>query len=223
LFFDHHDHSSIQEDIDFAIELQTDFVQFMELGPLPGTALYQEYDEAERLRHDVEFVEWHGQDKIWFKHPHFDREETNAYLKNAFEQDYKRQGPSLLRLSDTCLRGYRTFKSHSNPRLRAMVPRLRERCQTMRLLFAAVRDHAENDKTIELLNYLEGEYAQEFGAPTLVLKGLQQVVRLFACAEAVRIRTFGNMRQPPTKYQRYRMLLPHAVERIPHQGARAIP
>lgn len=205
LFFDHHDHESIQEDIDFAIELETDFVQFMELGPLPGTALYQEYDEAERLRLDVPFVEWHGQDKIWFKHPYFDRDETPTYLRDAFRQDYERQGPSLLRLADTSLRGYRTFKNHADDRLRRLTGRLKERSQTLRMLFPAIRRHAENQKTIDLLDYLERQYLAEFGAPNMVSRLASSIIQVFAWTEALRIRTVGNMRQPPTKYMKYRM------------------
>lgn len=205
LFFDHHEPDSIQEDIDFAIDLNGDFVQFMELGPLPGTALYEEYEAAGRLCHDVPFVEWHGQDKIWFKHPHFGRDETTHYLKDAFEQDYKRQGPSLVRLIDTCLRGYRTMKSHSDARLRKLIPRLKQRCDTMRMLLPAARRYAENDKTIELVEYLDREYRQEFGVPSMVSRAGSTAIDMFAFIESMRLRIGDNMRQPPTRYVKYRM------------------
>lgn len=205
LFFDHHDHQSIQEDIDFAIELGSDFVQFMELGPLPGTALYEEYDAAGRILHDVPFLDWHGQDKIWFKHPHFERDETNTYLKDAFEQDYRRQGPSLVRLIDTCLRGYRTIKNSADPRLCKLLPRYKERCMTMRMLLPAARRHAENLKTRELVDYLDREYRLEFGLPDFASHMGATAIQICAAWEALRLKFGFDMPQPPTRYDRYRM------------------
>ncbi len=205
LFMDHHTKENIQEDIDFVIDLGTDFVQFMELGPLPGTALYEEMDGQGRIRLDIPYPDWHGQDKIWFTHPAFAREETCHYLKDAFRQDYERQGPSLLRLAETSLRGYRTMRSHANPRLRGMTPRLKERCLSFRPLFPVIERFAENDKTIELVRLLGREYEKEFGPPGPVTAVLSGIVHVLAWLECRRIQQTGNMRQPPTRYLKYRM------------------
>lgn len=204
LFLDHHTKENIQEDIDFIIEMETDFVQFMELGPLPGTALYKEYDAAKRILAGVPYEDWHGQDKIWFRHPNFTREETNDYLKDAFIQDYQRQGPSLLRLADTSLRGYRTMKGHSDSRLNSMQNRLAERCKLIRVLFTAIEMFAENAKTRELAKYLKTEYQKEFGELNLKEKILSALVPFFAWKEREMLRK-NIMRQPPTCYKTYRM------------------
>ncbi len=205
LFLDHHTKENIREDVDFIIDLETDFVQFMELGPLPGTALYKEYQAAGRILADVPYEEWHGQDKIWFSHPHFKREETHDYLKDAFLQDYKRQGPSLLRLADTSLRGYRTMKRHADPRLHALKARLAERCKMLRLLFAAAALFAENAKTRDLVAYLRAEYRREFGPLSLKESVLSACVPFFAWKEKNVALQNGKMRQPPTCYATYRM------------------
>lgn len=205
LFLDHHTKSTIQEDIDFVIDLNTDFVQFMELGPLPGTALFQELDEAGRILYDVPFEEWHGQDKIWFRHDHFTREETTHYLKDAFAQDFERQGPSLLRLTDTCLRGYRTMRDHQDARLRGLTPRLKQRCLSLRPLLLASRLFAPNEKTWDMAETLAKEYDKEFGKEGLVDALLSWAVCWFAQREQALIAGRGNMRQPPTRYTTYRM------------------
>lgn len=204
LFFDHHSKETIQEDIDFLIDLQTDFVQFMELGPLPGTALYEDLELEGRILPDIPYREWHGQDKIWFKHPHFTREETAVYLKDAFQQDYRRQGPSLLRLADTCLRGYRTAVHHSDRRIRGLLPRLRERCQGIRPVLPVALQMAENAKTAELASYLLREYKVEFGKPGLATILSSGVMSMLARIERGRLEA-GYMHQPATRLTRYRL------------------
>ena len=205
LFLEHHDKETIFEDIEYLIDLQTDFVQFMELGPLPGTALFEDYNNAGKLRFDVPFEDWHGQDKIWFDHENFERDETAAYTKLAFKMDYERQGPSLLRLADTSLRGYRTVKSHVDLRIRGLTERLKNRCLEFYPTFQAARLHAENDKTRELASKLEAEYEKEFGKKTLLQQAASLVLSSVAYFEKNKIRKPGFMYQPPTIRQEYRM------------------
>lgn len=205
LFMDHHTAENMQEDIDYVIDLKPDFVKFMELGPLPNTALFEELDRSGRILHDVPFPDWHGQDKIWFKHPGFHRDATASLLKKAFIEDYERNGPSLLRIAETSLRGYRKFKNHANPRLRAMTQRLRDRCQPLRMLFSAARMSAENEKTMEMVEYLESEYQKEFGPAPLWQRLASGLVRLAALREKSVIDTGQRMRQPPVLYRTYRM------------------
>lgn len=205
LFSEHHDKETIFEDIDYLIDLETDFVQFMELGPLPGTALYQEYEEAGKLRFDVPFEDWHGQDKIWFEHENFTRDETADYTKMAFKLDYERQGPSLLRLADTSLRGYRTVSKHSDPRIRGLSARLKKRCLEFYQVFLACRQSAENEKTRQLVDYLETEYKKEFGPATLSTKLAAFVLSLFAYIERIKLKNPRFMYQPPTVCKQYRL------------------
>ncbi len=213
LFLDHHTREGMQEDIDFTLDLESDFVQFMELGPLPGTALYAEYEEQCRILNDVPYKEWHGQDKIWFKHPHFTRAETSVYLKDAFEQDYKRQGPSLLRLADTSLRGYRTASRHGDPRIRGLLPRLLERCRTLRIVLPVALKFAENERTTELAISLMSEYDKEFGATPITTRLSTHLMKGFAEKELRRLRS-GYMQQPPLCYRQFRMPVIPVADRL---------
>jgi len=198
LFLEHHDKETIYEDIDYLIDLQTDFVQFMELGPLPGTALYEDYLQAGKLRFDIPFEDWHGQEKIWFNHENFTRDETADYLKMAFRRDYEKQGPSLLRLADTSLRGYRTVKDHKDARIRALTERMRRRCLEFYPILSVSRQNAENEKTRQMASYLLTEFRKEFGPPSLKDRIASVVVSVFAWAERIRIKRPGFMYQPPT-------------------------
>jgi radical SAM superfamily enzyme YgiQ (UPF0313 family) len=198
LFLEHHDKQTIFEDIDFIVDLETDFVQFMQLGPLPVTALYKEYESAGKLRFDIPFEDWHGQDKIWFKHEHFTRDETDYFTRRAFQIDYERQGPSLLRIADTSLRGYRTLSTHANPRIRGLTPRLKRRCLDLYALFPACRQSAENARTHELVDYLEREYAKEFGPPSLLTRAASLLLSCFAAVQRWQLKDPTFMYQPPT-------------------------
>ncbi|MBK9142680.1 MAG: radical SAM protein [Candidatus Melainabacteria bacterium] len=204
LFLDHHDRDTIQEDIDFAIDLNTDFLQFMNLGPLPGTSLYEKLEEEGRILHELPFKEWHGQDLLWFRHDSFENTEAPSILKEAFLTDYCRQGPSLLRLADTSLRGYRTIRNHSDPRIRGFTERLKKRCLAFRPIFEAARIYAENDKTLELLNYLDTEYRREFGSISLADRLAGSIVVILAFLARVKLER-GFMPQPPRRRETYRL------------------
>ncbi|HEY9787534.1 MAG TPA: B12-binding domain-containing radical SAM protein [Candidatus Obscuribacterales bacterium] len=218
LFMDHHTSETMQEDIDYVIDLNTDFVQFMELGPLPGTELYREYEASGKILSDVPYPDWHGQDKIWFRHDHFSREETQALLKDAFQQEYERQGASLLRLLETSLRGYRKFKTHGDRRLRAMTDRLKERCLSLRVLLPAALRFAENDKTRQMAVSLANELRAEFGSLNFMESMSSQIVNLFALREKMLLRGAGYMPQPPTRYVTYRMSLIERLGLVPSSG-----
>ncbi len=106
LFMEHHDKRTIEEDIDWAISLDSDLLQFMQFGPIPGTRLYHEYEVEGKLLMDIPYPEQHGQDKIWFHHPNFTLQDTSRILKDAFERKYRTHGPGILSMAHTAVRGY---------------------------------------------------------------------------------------------------------------------
>ncbi|MFH1538458.1 MAG: cobalamin-dependent protein, partial [bacterium] len=105
LFLEHHDKQTIWEDIDFSIGLNPDFTQFMQLGPMPQTQLYLDYKAQGKLLEDIPYEEWHGQHRLWFKHPHFTGEESEIILRDAFRREFETLGPSILRTGETMIRG----------------------------------------------------------------------------------------------------------------------
>ncbi len=111
LFLEHHDKESIHEDIDWAIGLESDLLQFMELGPNPGTSLYRDYEAAGKIMKEIPWARKHGQDEIWFHHPHFTLPETASYLRNAFIKKYSPARPRRFKHGDD--RRQRVFASES--------------------------------------------------------------------------------------------------------------
>lgn len=196
LFTDAHDRVSLPRDIDFTIGLAADFVQFMELGPFPGTRLYAEYQQQGRLLAEVPWAEQHGQDKIWFTHPVFAREETAALLTAAFRADYERNGASLLRMLLTLLRGYDYLRQHADPQVRARAEAVRRQLLTMRAMLPAARLFAATDGDRKLLTEIRARYRQAFGAMPLRTALLAGGVCLLASWERLRLAAGLTVRQP---------------------------
>jgi len=115
---EHHTPDNIIEEIEAAIAHQTDFHQFMLYTPVPGTPLYQEMAEQGRLLPDVDFADVHGQFKFNFRHAAISREDSKRFLDWAFWRDFERNGPSLYRMCQTILQGWRRYKDYPDPRVR---------------------------------------------------------------------------------------------------------
>ena len=204
LFLDEHDHDTIWEDIRYMVGLEPDLIQFMQLGPVPWTPLYRGMKATGRLAEDVPYPDWHGQHTIWFKHPHFKPEETEGLLTAAFRHDYDTLGPSLIRMCDTYLRGYRTLSTSANGLIARRRESLRRRAAKFRPFLAASRDHAHNPAARELVERVTAEYRDAFGSMTVKELVLSQVVRAYAAREARRVASGRNVYQPPTIITRYR-------------------
>ena len=115
---EHHTPDNIVNEIESAIEYQTDFHQFMLYTPVPGTPLYQEMAEQGRLLAEVEYADIHGQYKFNFQHGAISRDDSKRFLDWAFWRDFERNGPSLYRLCQTMLQGWQRYKNHPDARVR---------------------------------------------------------------------------------------------------------
>lgn len=107
LFLEHHDRTTLQQDIDWAIGLGSEFHQFMQLTPLPGTPLHAAYEADGRLLPDVSYPKMSGLDWLTFRHPHFAPHEAFELTRDAFRRKYEAGGAGVLRMARTVVRGYR--------------------------------------------------------------------------------------------------------------------
>lgn len=114
---EHHTPDNIEQEIEYAIAHETDFHQFMLYTPVPGTPLYQQMKEENRLL-DVPLADIHGQWKFNFKHGAISRDQSKKFLDWAFRRDFQRNGPSLFRICQTTLQGWKRYKNHPDPRIR---------------------------------------------------------------------------------------------------------
>jgi radical SAM superfamily enzyme YgiQ (UPF0313 family) len=224
LFLEHHDKETIHEDIDWAIGLESDFLQFMELGPSPGTRLYQDYEAEGKMVTGIPWAKKHGQDEIWFNHPHFSLPETANYLREAFIKKYHTHGPSVLNMALTAIKGYIRVKAEVeereklgltwDPESLKYVPgggrssdafmQLRLDCMKRNALrfrpaLSSTLKYAPNTKAAEKCRKAMRLYSETFGPMTFPDRMKSLAVRLLAIRENRRIKNEGTvMRQPPT-------------------------
>jgi hypothetical protein len=242
LFLEHHDKKTIHEDIDWAIGLESDLLQFMGLGPNPGTRLYQDYEAEGKIIDGIPWPRKHGQDEIWFRHPHFTLPETASHLRDAFIKKYLTHGPGVLNMAMTAVKGYLRVKAEIAERERSglvwdsktlqYIPAIdpdpdsfmQRRLDTMkrnalrfRPALSIMQKYAPNAQAVEKCRQVMAIYHEAFGPMTFLERAKSFAVRLLAIRESRRIRKEGTvMRQPPTNRITYpdRVLKP-AVEECP--------
>lgn len=207
LFLEEHTKDNLWADVDFATGLNADYVQFMELGPLPGTKLYRDYEEQGKLctKSEMPYEERHGQGRIWFKHPEFTGEESAVVLKKAFECDYQRNGPSFLRAVQTALMGYAYTRSSEDSRINVRAGGFKNFLESTRSFVLAASLFSQNMATSALLKAVQRKYDELFAKPSVRQRAVSALIAAFALKATVHTKFFGDISQPPTKCTRYRL------------------
>jgi radical SAM superfamily enzyme YgiQ (UPF0313 family) len=196
LFLEHHDHQTIWSDVDYAISLNPDYLQFMQLGPVPGTALYQDYHDRGKLLTRVPYEEQHGQGHIWFRHQAFTQEESGEVLQRAFARDYRNNGASMLRMITTTLMGYRYALAHADPRIRGRAAGFADLLRRARPMLLASRAFSSNSATDALLRELSRAYREDFGRQGLVTTLASLATLVLSVKEALQVRVLRWAHQP---------------------------
>jgi len=116
-----HTPDNIDEAIDYAVSHDTEFHQFMLYTPIPGTPLYAELKANGTLLDPSEFDEAdiHGQLIFNYRHAHIPSGDEAEIIVRAFQRDFEVNGPSVIRIARTLLAGWRRYKNHPDPRIRA--------------------------------------------------------------------------------------------------------
>ncbi len=127
---EHHTPDNITGEIEHACSHETDFHQFMLYTPVPGTPLYRDMKEQGRLLDSVDFADIHGQFKFNFQHAAISREDSKRFLDWAFWHDFEANGPSLYRMCQTMLQGWRRYHDYPDPRIRERFEREMEKLRT---------------------------------------------------------------------------------------------
>jgi len=229
LFLEHHDKETIHEEIDWAIGLESDLLQFMELGPQPGTRLYWDYEQEGKMLEGIPWSKKHGQDEIWFRHPHFTPAETAVYLRDAFIKKYRMHGPSVLSMAKTAIKGFLKVRDEIQKRealgltwdpetmlyvqgmghakdtfMQLRLDAMRRNALRFRPALHCMRKSAPNAKAVEKCLEVMALYRHAFGPMSFSDRIKSFAVRLYAIRESRRIKNEGAvMRQPPTNRVTY--------------------
>jgi hypothetical protein len=192
----------------------------MQLGPMPGTALYKDFRAQGMMCDDVPYEEWHGQHRLWFKHPNFTPAESEEYLRAAFRRAWDELGCSLARLVETNLNGWLSTRNASDARLVERHKFFAALCRDYYPALHVIRRFAHNRLERDYAAALAARFDEAFGRPDAVQRGRIGAALALAAVEALRIRTIGNLRQPTTIVTRVRRDLaraesPAGVEILP--------
>ena len=117
---ENHTLENIDQIIDWAVNHNTDFHQFMLYIPLPGTPLYEQLLKEENIVSEEECpaADIHGQCRFNYRHKHIGKGQETKFLLRAFRRDFEINGPSLSRMIRTMLMGWKRYKNHPNQRIR---------------------------------------------------------------------------------------------------------
>ena len=169
---DEHSEENSNGVIDWAIDHQTDFHQFMLYTALPGTPLYREKEAEGSLlpSEDLSFADSHGQYRLNHRHPGISDLKGTEFLIEAFDRDFRKNGPSLARMIETTLKAYKNLRRHPSERVRT---RIKRESAPLAVDYAgvlwALRRWYENDPEVyfKLHNLLE-KLTKEFGLLTRI-------------------------------------------------------
>jgi radical SAM superfamily enzyme YgiQ (UPF0313 family) len=202
---EHHTNENIADEIDYAVSHRTDFHQFMLYTPVPGTPLHKEMSEQGRLLEDVDLADIHGQDKFNFQHAAISREDSKRFLDSAFQRDFEQNGPSLYRMCQTMLQGWRRYRDYPDARVRERFTRESAKLRTAyNAALWAMEKHLRkvNRKVSEEIAALRREVEKEFGNVARVASRAGGPVLLWTVRREERRLAAGRTYEPPTFLER---------------------
>ncbi len=202
---EHHTPDNITQEIESAVSYETDFHQFMLYTPVPGTPLYQEMSDQGRLLKDVEFADIHGQYKFNFQHGAISRDDSKRFLDWAFRRDFERNGPSLYRMCQTMLQGWRRYKDYPDPRVRERFARQMKKLSGAynAALWVMEREFKKVNRSVsEQIHQLRREVEKEFPVVArLTVASLGPILLWSTRREEDRLAS-GRTYEPPTFVER---------------------
>ncbi|HET7892146.1 MAG TPA: B12-binding domain-containing radical SAM protein [Candidatus Sulfotelmatobacter sp.] len=202
---EHHTPDNILEEIEHAVSHDTDFHQFMLYTPVPGTPLYKQMAEEGRMLNDVDFADVHGQFKFNFKHAAISRDDSKRFLDWAFWRDFQSNGPSLYRISQTLMAGWKRYKDSPDARVRMRFAREMGRLSGVygSALWAMERQFRKVDREVsEKIRALRSDFRQESGALSKMLPAFLGPVLLWTTRREERRLARGKTYEPPTILER---------------------
>ena len=200
-----HTPENIDEAIEHAVSHNTEFHQFMLYTPIPGTPLFAEHEANNSLKSlaDVSIADIHGQFVFNYHHPHIKDGQETEFLLRAFRRDFEVNGPSIVRIVRTVLQGWKKFKLHPNPRIRA---RFAHEATNLPVRYAGVlwatrRQYRDNPQYVAQINELLGELHGEFGWRSRLAAPIAGRYLYHKLQQQQKMLQAGWTYEPPTFYE----------------------
>ena len=115
-----HSPENINEVLEYAVSHSVDFHQFMLYTANHGTPLHAQLKKEGTLlsQEEIRLSDSHGQFRFNYRHPSIPPGAEEEYLLEAFELDFRINGPSLFRLIRTTLAGWKRYQMNPDARIR---------------------------------------------------------------------------------------------------------
>jgi radical SAM superfamily enzyme YgiQ (UPF0313 family) len=202
---EHHTPENIAEEIQHAVDYQTDFHQFMLYTPVPGTALHKQMEEQGRLLANIDPADVHGQFKFNFRHAAISRDDSKVFLDSAFRRDFECNGPSLYRMCRTILRGWQRYNDYPDARVRERFAREAKKLSSAynAALWVMEKEFRKiNESVSEQIHSLRMEVEKEFPVLARLTATLLGPVLLWSARREGRRLAAGHTYEPPTIIER---------------------
>ncbi len=197
LGLDHHTPAVIRDEFEALMDMRPAMTQYMLYNLDYGTPLYERMEAAGRIRRETfdDRSRWDGT-SLMFDHPAFAEGEIAAIQHDLYREDYRRLGPSVFRLTENALNGWRNLRHHPVPRVRTKAARYRRDAHRNMVILPASVPHALPHHRPWLRRLYAG-LADDTGPLTLRERVLAGGVRPMIRYTKLRQR-LGLFRQPPT-------------------------
>ncbi|MDC0935670.1 cobalamin-dependent protein [Pirellulales bacterium] len=212
-----HTPENIDEAIEHAVSHETEFHQFMLYTPIPGTPLFAEHEADNSLKSlaDVSIADIHGQHVFNYHHPHIKEGQETEFLLQAFRRDFEVNGPSIVRIIRTVLRGWQKFKNHPDARVRA---RFAHEAANLPVRYAGVlwatrRYYRDDPRRVAQISGLLRELHAEFGMRSRLAAPIAGRYLYYLLKRQERMLQEGWTYEPPTFYETN---FPHGPQNSKH-------
>jgi len=168
--FDYQNQEVVAKELDGLMQVKPALAQFLIYGPVPGTPFYERIIKSNLLQdvytddHDLFYRRADGF-RTMIKHPTLSAEQIEKMQRWCFEQDFQRLGPSIYRVLEARLLGYRRLKESPNPFLRAKAEYYARELRTAYPVFLAGRLLGPNAAVRRWIGDLERRIHLELGRP----------------------------------------------------------
>jgi hypothetical protein len=203
---DEHTPGNIDEAIAYAVSHDTDFHQFMLCTSVAGTPQHAQHQAMGMLmgEEEIGLEDTHGQYRFNFRHAHITGGQETEYLARAFQEDFRVNGPSILRIVRTTLKGWQRYRDHPERRIRERFAWEIGGMSTVFAggLWAARRWFWDNPILVKRLNDSLHDVYREFGLKARLAAPLIGRILLRSIGREDKRLKAGWTCEPPTFYER---------------------
>lgn len=198
--YDFHDEETLEEDFQYVLSLRPAFSQFMLYSPCPQTPLYERLEAEGRLV-QIPYQLRDGY-HLMFRHPHFTAQRLEALLLELVQREYDELGPSICRVMEAQLLGWRNLRENPDPLYQSRAREHKNLCLDVYPLLKTAIRQAPTPKVRQYLTGLKAQVEEEFRIPAVV-RMKESAVPFLASYTRFKERLFPNP-QPRPIVNRYR-------------------